>query len=124
VPRVEFECCRVSCDSELMAVRPGRVALRLLSGPAARAGRQLVRLHGTGNWCPTRRSGRVHVPGLRHVVRFASWSETESARASEMLVVRGRESSCEVKTRRVRWRLVVRGGDLSCEAETTRRGSL
>jgi hypothetical protein len=35
-----------------MAVQPGRPALRLLSGPATCAGRQLVRLHGVENRPP------------------------------------------------------------------------
>jgi hypothetical protein len=89
VPRVEFTCCRAGRDGDLMAARLIRAALRLLSGPVARAGCQLVRLHGMGNQCPTRRSGRVHVPGACHVVRLVSWLETESARANEQLVMRG-----------------------------------
>jgi hypothetical protein len=65
---------------------------------------------GAFAWCgesappPTRRGGGVHVPGSRHVVQLAPWSEAETARANEQLVVRG--------------------GDLSCEAETCRRGFL
>jgi hypothetical protein len=42
VPRVEFACCRVEDDGDLMDAQPGRVALRLLSGPATDAGRKLV----------------------------------------------------------------------------------
>jgi hypothetical protein len=33
-----------------------------------------------------------------HVVRFVSWSETESARANELLVVRGGDLSCEASS--------------------------
>jgi hypothetical protein len=87
-----------------MAARLSRAALRLMSGPAALVGCQLVRLHGMGNRPPTRRGVRVHVLGSRHVVRFAPWSEAETACANKQLVVQGR--------------------DLSCEAETYRRGFL
>jgi hypothetical protein len=106
VPRVELACCRVGRDDDLMVARLSRAALRLLLWLAARAGRQLVHLHGVGNRPPppTRRGGGVHVPGSRHVVQLAPWSEAETARANEQLVVRG--------------------GDLSCEAETCRRGFL
>jgi hypothetical protein len=109
VAQAELACCRVGCDGELMAARSGRAALRLLSESDARASRQLVRLHGMGNWCSTRRSGRAHVPGSCHVVWFVSWSEMESARANELLVVRGRDWSCAAETCRARRRLVVRG---------------
>jgi hypothetical protein len=68
VPRVQLACCRIRCDSDLMAAQLNRAALRLLSGLAARAGCQLVRMHGMGNRRPMRRSGRVHVLGLRYVV--------------------------------------------------------
>jgi hypothetical protein len=104
---------RFRCDSELMATRQGRAALRLLSEPHARACCQLVRLHSMGNWRPTRRNRRVVVSGSRHVVRFASWSETESAHANDLLIVQGGDWSCEAKTGRARQRLVVRGGDFS-----------
>jgi hypothetical protein len=113
VPWVEFVCCRVGRDGNLMAAWLNRAALRLLSGPAARAGCQLVHWHGMGNRPPTRRGGRVHVSGLRHVVWFAPWSEAKTACANEQLVVRGRDLSCEAETCSVRRRLVVRGGDLS-----------
>jgi hypothetical protein len=49
---VEFVCCRVGCDGDLMAALLSRAALRLLSGPAAHADRQLVCLHGMGNRPP------------------------------------------------------------------------
>jgi hypothetical protein len=42
---------------------------------------------------PTRIGGGVHAPGSRHVVRFAPWSEAETARANEQLVVRDRDLS-------------------------------
>jgi hypothetical protein len=38
--------------------------------------------------------------GSRHVVLSASWSEMESACANVLLVVRGRDWSCEVETGR------------------------
>jgi hypothetical protein len=103
VPWVKFACYRVGRDGGLMAARLSRATLRLLLEPAARGGRQLVRLHGMGTSPSTRRGGGVHVPGSRHVVRFVPWSEAETARANE--------------------HFVVRGGDLSCEAKTYRRGS-
>jgi Zn-dependent metalloprotease len=70
VPRVEFACCRVGLDGDLMVAQLSRAALRLLSRPAARAGRQLVHLHDIRNCSPTHRGGGVHTPGSRHVVRF------------------------------------------------------
>jgi hypothetical protein len=104
VPRVEFACCRVGRDGDLMAARLNEPHLRLLSGLAARACRKRVRLHGMGNWPSTCRSESVYMPGSRHVVWLMPWSQAETARASEQLVVRG--------------------GDLSCEAETCRSGFL
>jgi hypothetical protein len=106
VPRAELACCRVRCDGEFMDVRLGKAALRLLSEPDACAHRQLVHLHGMGHWRPTHHSRRVHVSGSHHVVRFASWSETESARANELFVVRGGDLSCEAETGCARQRLV------------------
>jgi hypothetical protein len=76
-----------------MAARLSRAALRLMSGPAALVGCQLVRLHGMGNRPPTRRGVRVHVLGSRHVP--------------------GGDCLCEQAACRARQRLVVRGGDLS-----------
>jgi hypothetical protein len=89
VPRVEFACCRVGRDGDLMAARLNRAALRLLSGPAAHTGCQLVHLHGMGNRTPppTGRGGSVHMPGSRHVVRLVPWLEEETARANKQLVV-------------------------------------
>jgi hypothetical protein len=84
VPRVELACCRVGCDGELMTARPGRAALRLLS----ESGRPRVPPAGALAW-HGELARRVHMLGARHVVRFVSWSETESARANELLVVRG-----------------------------------
>jgi hypothetical protein len=49
VPRVELACYKVGNDGDLMVAQLGRAALRLLSGPAACAGRQLACLHGVGN---------------------------------------------------------------------------
>jgi hypothetical protein len=65
---VEFACCRVGSDSDLMAAQLNRAALRILSGPVTHTDRQLVRLHGMGNRPPTCRGGSVHVLGSRHVV--------------------------------------------------------
>jgi hypothetical protein len=67
VPQAELACCRVGDDGDVMAAQPSRAVLRLLSGSAARAGRQLVRLHGAGNRSPTRRSEGVCVSGSRRV---------------------------------------------------------
>jgi hypothetical protein len=89
VPRSELACCRVGCDGVLMATRLCRAALRLLSELAARACCQLVRLHGMGNWRPTHRSGIVRASVQRHVAWTALWSETETARVNEQVVVRG-----------------------------------
>jgi hypothetical protein len=104
VPRSELACCRVGCDGVLMVTRLCKAALRLLSELAARACCQLVRLHGMGNGRPTHCSRRVHVLVQRHVAWTAPWSEMETARANEQVVVRG--------------------GDLSCEAETCHRSFL
>jgi hypothetical protein len=100
---VEFACCWVGCDGDLMVAQLSRAALRLCRGqlPARAASRCVYMAWRTA---PTRRGGGVHAPGSRHVVRLVPWSGAETARA--------------------RWRLVVRGGDLSCEAETCRRGFL
>jgi hypothetical protein len=90
-----------------------------MSGSAARAGRQLVCLHGMGNRPPTRRGGGVCAPRPRHVVQFAPWLEAETAHVNEQLVVRGRDLSCEVETRHARQRLVGGGsssGELVGEA--------
>jgi hypothetical protein len=58
---------------------------------------------------PTRHGGGVRALGSRHVVRPVPWSETETARANDQLVVRGRDSSCEAETRRARRRLATWG---------------
>jgi hypothetical protein len=71
VPRAELACYRVGVDGDLTAAQSSRAALRLLSGPAACVGRQLVYLHGTGNRYPTRRGGGVGALGSCHVVRRA-----------------------------------------------------
>jgi hypothetical protein len=119
VPRVEFACCRVRGDGDLTVAQLSRAALRLLSGPAACTGRQLVCLHGMGHPPPPRRGGGVCVPGSRHVVRFVPWSETEIARANEQLFMRGGDLSCEIETCCARRRLVGGGsssGELVGEA--------
>jgi hypothetical protein len=104
VPWVKTACDRVGDDGDGMAAQLSKPALRLLSGPAACVGCQLVQLHGAGNRSPTRRGGGVRSSRTRRV----SWPtpQLESGGA------------------RVGQRLVVRGGNLSCEAETRQRGSL
>jgi hypothetical protein len=106
VPRVESLCCKVRCDDDLKAACLNRAVSRLLSGPTAHACCELVRLHGMRNRCPTHHSGRVHVPGSHHVVRFASWSRRR-------VLVRTSNLSREAETCRATQRLVVRGGDWS-----------
>jgi hypothetical protein len=124
VPRVEFACCRVGCDGDMTTARPGRATLRPLLEPGVRTCHQLVHLHGMGNRHHMRRSGRVHVPGSRHVVRLASWSEMEISHANKLLVVQGGDLSCDANTGRTRRRLVVQGGDWSDMVVTSWRGFL
>jgi hypothetical protein len=97
VPRGEFVCCRAGRDGDLMVAALSRAALRLLSGPATRAGRQLVRLHGMGNRPP-----RV---------------------VTEVFTRRNRVTWCGLCLGRRR-RPVVLTSSLSCEAETYQRGFL
>jgi hypothetical protein len=104
VSRAKLACGRVGDDGDGTTVQQGRTALRLLLGPAACMGRQLVYLHGAGNQSSTRRGGDVRSLGSRRVSWPTPQSESREARAG-----RG---------------LVVRGGDLSCETEAGRRGSL
>jgi hypothetical protein len=115
VPQAELACYRVGDDGDLMAAQSGRATLRLLSGPTAGAGRQLVCLHVMGNRSPTCRGRGAHASRSRHVVWLAPESEAETARANEQLVVRGRDLSCEAKTCRARRRLI---GGGSCRAYT------
>jgi hypothetical protein len=89
VPRAKLVCGRVGDDVDGMAVQPGRPALRLLSGPAACTGRQLVPLHGAGN-----RSPHVMVEVLVPQARAACHAPRPGrsrggARARQRLVVRG-----------------------------------
>jgi hypothetical protein len=93
VPRAKLACGRVGDDGDGMAAQPGRPALRLLSGPAAYVGRQLVRLHGVGNRSPTRRGGGVRAPGSHRRSWPTPQSESEEARAVRRLVVRGGDLS-------------------------------
>jgi hypothetical protein len=91
VPRAKLACNRVGDDGDVMVMQLSRPALRLLSGPAARAGRQLVRLHGVGNWSPTRRGGCVHVSGSHRVSRptpqSGSGVEAGACRARRRLIL-------------------------------------
>jgi hypothetical protein len=87
VPRVEFACCRVGCDSDMTAAGSGRAALRLLSESGTCACRELVRLHGIGN--------------------------QRATHGTTCVLVGDGECSCERDACRARRRLVVRGGDWS-----------
>jgi hypothetical protein len=113
VPCAKLACGRVGDDGDGMAVQLGKPALRLLSGPAACMGRQLVYLHGAGNRSP------------RAVVEMSAARGRAACRGprpsrSRGRLARGGELSCEAETCRARWKLVVRGRDLSCEMETCR----
>jgi hypothetical protein len=96
VPQAKLACDKVGDDGDGMAVQPGRPALRLLSGPAACMGRQLVRFHGVENRSSTRRGGGVRAPGSRRVSWPTPQSESGRARAGQRLVVRGGDLSREV----------------------------
>jgi hypothetical protein len=76
-----------------MAVQPDKPALRLLSGPAACMGYQLVYLYGAGNRSPTRHGGGVPAPGSRRMSWPTPQSESGLARAGCGLVVRGGDLS-------------------------------
>jgi hypothetical protein len=89
VPRTELACCRVGDDGEVTDAQPSRAVLRLLPGPAARAVRRPVCLHGAGNRSPTRRGEGICVSRSRRVAWTMPLSEAETARANERLVVRG-----------------------------------
>jgi hypothetical protein len=97
VPQVTLACGRVGDDGDGMAAQPGRPALKLLSGPTACMGRQLVYLHGAGNRFPTRRGGGIRAPGLCCM----PWPRLQSESGE-----------------------LARDEDLSCEAGTCWRGSL
>jgi hypothetical protein len=125
VPRANLACGRVGDDVDGTAVQPVIPVLRLLLGPAACMGRQLVPLHGAGNCTPTRRGGGACASGS-HCVSWptpqseSSSCEAETCRARRRLIVRGGDLPCETETCRARRRLAMRDGDLSCEAETCR----
>jgi hypothetical protein len=99
VPQVKLACGRVGDDGDETAVQLSRPALRLLSGPASRAGRQLVCLHGVGNLSLTRRGEDVRVPGSCRV----SWPTPQSESGG---LARDGDLSCEVETSHARQRLL------------------
>jgi hypothetical protein len=71
------------------------------------AGISLTRWARHSRQAVTHRGGGVRASRPRHVVRFAPWSEAETACAGRRLVVRGGDLSCEAETRRARRKLVV-----------------
>jgi hypothetical protein len=93
VPRAKLAYGRVGDDVDGMAAQPGRPALRLLSGPAACMGCQLVYLHGTGKRSPTRHGGGICAADSRRVSWPMPQLESEGARARRRLVVRGEDLS-------------------------------
>jgi hypothetical protein len=99
VTRAELACGRVGDDIDGMVAQPDRLALRLLSGPAACM---------TAGWCICMARGIV--PPRVLVVVLAPWART-ACHGPRTSWSRGR--SCEAETCRVRWRLVVQGGDSS-----------
>jgi hypothetical protein len=99
VPRAKLACGRVGDDVDGMAVQTSKPTLRLLSGPAARMGRQLAYLHGAGIGPP-----RVVVEAFVPQARAACHGPRPS-RSQGKLVWDG-DSSCEAKTCRARQRLV------------------
>jgi hypothetical protein len=99
VPRVEFACYRVGGEGDLMAAQLSRAAIRLLPGPAARAGRQLGCLHGMGNRPP-----RVVLEVFARRDRAMRYGLRLGRR--RRLLVRTSNSSCKAGTRRARRRLI------------------
>jgi hypothetical protein len=81
VPQAELACSKVGDDGDGMDVQLSRPTLRLLLGPVARTGRQLVCLHGAGNRSPTHHSEDVRVSGSRRVSWPTPQSESGAARA-------------------------------------------
>jgi hypothetical protein len=100
VPQAELACYRVGDDGDLMAAQSGRATLRLLSGPTACAGRQLVCLHVMGT-DPLRVVVEVLMPR-----DHATWCGSCLSQRRR-LVVRMSSLSCEAETCHVRRRLVV-----------------
>jgi hypothetical protein len=80
-------CRRARDDGDGMAVQLSKPALRPLSGLAAHTGRQLVCLHGAGNWSPMRHDEDVRVPGSRCVSWPTPQSESGIACVNERLVM-------------------------------------
>jgi hypothetical protein len=112
VPRAEFACCRVGDENDLTVAQLSRAALKLLSGPAASAGCQLMCLHGMGNRPP-----RVVAEVFTHRDR-ATWSGSPLSQRRRLLM-RTSSLSCEAETCRARRRLVGGGsssGELVREA--------
>jgi hypothetical protein len=99
VPLAWLACGSVGGDGDGMVVQLSKPALRLLSGPAACMGSQLVRLDGAGIG-PPRVVVEAFVPQDRatcHDPRCSrSWGE----------LARGGDLSCETETYRARRRLV------------------
>jgi hypothetical protein len=103
VPRADLAYGGVGDDGDGMAVQLIRPALKLLSRPAAHAGRQLVCLHGVGNRFPTCRGEDARALGSRRV----SWPMLQSELGTEAEASCARRgSSCEAETCRARCRLV------------------
>jgi hypothetical protein len=90
VPRAKLACGGVGDDVDRMVVQLCRPTLRLLSGPTACMGRQLVHLHGAGNRSPTRHGGGVRALGSRRV----SWPMPQSESGGGL--VRGGDLSWRV----------------------------
>jgi hypothetical protein len=67
VPREELACYKVGDDGDVTAAQPSRAVSRPLSGPAARADRKLVCLHGAGNRSPMCRGEGVCVSKSCHM---------------------------------------------------------
>jgi hypothetical protein len=103
VPRAELACDRVGDDVDGMAAQPDRLALRLLSGPAACRTASSCVCKARGIVPPTCFGGVARASGSTRV----SWP-THQAEPGE--VVRGGDLFCEAVTCCARRRLL--GGSL------------